>query len=187
MKMTDIAERLMKISGFIGEFSVKFESNSKVESIEDFDKIFQKLLEPNVDKYASITLRSMDDNYVGGIDFLVVTPAIQSSNIWCWPLSDRRDHVVHERPRYNNLFDAALASIMEHDGDEIVVGCWASDMQGRRMGESKVIIEVSSFFDNEDYLEEGTVKRWWLDQIDKLQFKTETVKWRGSDDPMTHY
>lgn len=183
--MTDIAERLMKISGFIGGFATKFESGSNVRKIEEFEEILHMLLSHNVEKYASITLRTPDEDYIGGVDFLVVTPPVQKSKIWCWPLADRRDDIAREKPRYNNLFDAALASLREHNGRNIIVGYIVINAQGQRSEESKVIIDVRDFFDN-DNSTEGTVEAWWLDQLDKLQFKTEPVKWRGSDDPMTH-
>lgn len=141
----------------------------------DPEEILQRIItskDPAIEMYNG-------EDYVGGIDFRVASPFGNWESALYWPLQNPNDDIVHMRPRYTNFRDAALVSLRATGGHQLIVGVWPRNPP---QGATKVILRISEYFDDEDFIPEGTMKAWWQEFLALFSPKEKPLKWKGDDD-----
>ncbi len=135
-------------------------------------------------KWTSLSFyRRADEAHIAGVDFelLYALPPEAHAGKWYWPQQtpNKLDFSV-KRPRYRDFRDAAIVSLQMHP-EALYVTAIA---RGNFSHEYFAWIRVRSWFDDPDYVAEGTAEAWWRDWVSRLVVSSAPVLWLGSDDSL---
>jgi hypothetical protein len=125
-----------------------------------------------------------EEDFIGSVGFDLdrsLSPALEGENVWYVPLNSMTPRGMWLRdPRYKSALDAIVVSLRQNNGERFYVG--AFDAAGRR-GEEIAGGSLEQW-GNEEYLKDGAIQGWWLDQIAAIPVGPYW-EWLGSDDSMS--
>ncbi len=131
--------------------------------------------------------RANQELYVAGVDcdLLSGLPTKATHRTWFWPVATpERRQFDNRKPRYRDLRSAVVMSVRMNGGEAAyVLGADTTyDNDDLYVGAIRVR-RPYGWFNDPDYVEDGTVQKWWTNWFEKAP-TTEPTLWLGSDDPM---
>lgn len=165
--------------------SIRLESGGET-MVDPAQFLVGALLSDNRPSVMVYLKRANQELYVAGVDcdLLSGLPAKVTHRTWFWPVATpERRQFDQRKPRYRDLRSAVIASVRMKGGKAAYVVGRNTTYDNDDLYVGGIRVRPSGWFDDPDYVEEGTVQKWWTGWFNKAP-TTETVSWLGSDDPM---